>query len=148
MKKKIGGLVAVMLVFGVVLCNYVGSRESLAADSGLGPTVVATSMVKISKKAEVVIMGAGFVPNHEIRILFTTKDGLITDIKYSLKPQPVADKRGAWVTTWTCGRFITKKLIKEGVYIITAADGDYNPLSHAPVFFYVEKKAEETSKKK
>ena len=77
--------------------------------------------------------------------MFTTADGIEADIGYALKPQPKSNKLGAWVTTWSCGRYISKKLIKEGAYAITVADSDYNSLAHTPVAFY---KAKEAKKKK
>jgi hypothetical protein len=43
------------------------------------------------------------------------------------------------VTTWSCGRYIARKLVKEGAYTITVTDSDYNVLAHAPVAFYKAK---------
>jgi len=154
MKKIICGLTMAVLVVGLVGYATVRPAKSeaekgLAVQSAPGPTVVvATPMVKMSKKAEVVIMGTGFEPSQKIRLLFTTTDGVHADIEYALKPRPVANKIGAWVTTWSCGPFVAKKLIKEEVYVIIATDAEYNLLGHAPVVFYAEKKPEEKPKKK
>ncbi|UCG63696.1 MAG: hypothetical protein JSW12_13585, partial [Deltaproteobacteria bacterium] len=86
----------------------------------------------------------GFQPDQEVSLLFTDVDGVQSDIGYALKPQPKANTIGAWVTTWSCGPYISKKLIKEGAYAITVTDGDYNILAHTPVAFY---KAEKKEKK-
>jgi hypothetical protein len=101
--------------------------------------VMATPMVKMSKKAKITIMGAGFKPGQEIRLLFTDVGGVEADIGYALKPKPVANESGTWITTWSCGRYISKKLIKQGTYSIAAIDSEYNFLAHAPVGFFAEK---------
>jgi hypothetical protein len=147
MKKVVYGMIATILVVGLAgfatLAPSKGlAKEALAGKSEPGPTVaMGTSMVKMSKKAKAVIMGTGFKPGQEVQLLFTTMDGVQSDIGYALKPKPVANKIGAWVTTWSCGRYISKKLIKEGAYIITVTDSEYNFLAHAPVSFYAEKKS-------
>ena len=120
MKKLIGGLIAVILIAGLVGCSTKGpgkgaAKEGLAVPSEPGPTVMAgTPVVKMSKKSTVVIMGTGFKPGQEVRILLSTWDGVRADIGYALKPEPVANKVGAWVTTFSRGRFGRKQLIKGG----------------------------------
>ena len=154
MKRAIGVLVTAVLAVCLIGCSTIGpgkggAQEGLAAKRELGrKVVVATPYVKMSKKATVVIMGTGFTPGQEIRLLFTTMDGVLNEIGVHLKPAPVTNKVGAWVTTWSCGRFIRKKLIKEGAYVITVSDSKYNVLGHAPVAFYAAKKAKEKAKKK
>jgi len=118
------------------------AKEEAAMQKGLGPMVVmGTPMVKMNKKANAVIMGTGFKPKQEIRILLTTQDGLQSDIGYALKPGPKPDASGTWGTTWSAGRYIDRKLVKAGAHIITAADGDYNPIASTIVTFVPEKKA-------
>jgi hypothetical protein len=149
MKKGMYGMMAVIVVVGLVGCATMGLSEK-GAEEGLaepGPTVVvATPMVKMSKKAELSIVGTGFKPGQEVSLLITTADGLQSDIGYALKPKPVANKIGAWATTWSCGPYISKKLIKEGAYTITVTDSEYTVLAHAPVAFYAEKKEKEKKK--
>lgn len=151
MKKLIYGMMAITLVIGLVGSTAMGSGKSVAKESFVAKSkpcprvAVGNPFVKMSEKLKVVIMGTGFNPGQEVRILFTTMDGVSADIGYALKPQPVANKIGAWVTTWKCGGFIKKKLIKQGAYTITVTDGEYTPLAHAPVAFY---KDEKESKKK
>ena len=145
MRKVVYGLMAVIMVFGLVGCattgpGKTGAEEGLTAQSKPGPTVVvANPNVKMSKKAMVTVVGAGFQPGQTVSLLFTTTDGVQADIGYALKPQPKANKIGAWVTTWSAGRYISKKLIKEGAYTITVADSEYNIITHAPVTFYKAK---------
>lgn len=143
MRKLLYGLMAVIMVFGLMGCATMktGTQDAITAPAKPGPTVVvANPNVKMSSKAKVTIVGTAFKPGQEVRLLFTTADGVQADIGYALKPKPKANKIGAWVTTWSCGRYIKKKLIKVGAYSITVADTDYNILAHTPVAFYKEKK--------
>jgi len=148
MRRLMYGLMAIIVVFGLVGCTTMGVGEKEAKE-GLaqpGPTVVvATPMVKMDKKAKMSIVGTGFKPGQELSLLITTTDGVQSDIGHALKPSPVVNETGAWTTTWSCGRYIAKKLIKEGAYTITVTDSDYNVLAHAPVAFY---KVEEKKEKK
>ncbi|MCK4782719.1 MAG: hypothetical protein KAV87_03135 [Desulfobacteraceae bacterium] len=146
MRKLLYGLMAVIMVFGLMGCAALkagkpGAEEALTAPAKPGPmVVVATPYVKMGSKAKITIVGTGFKPGQEVSLLFTSADGVQADIGYALKPKPKANKIGAWVTTWSCGRYIKKKLIKEGAYSITVADTDYNLIDHCPVAFYKEKK--------
>jgi len=148
MKRLLGGVIAVFVMVSLLGCATMGlgekePREGMAQP---GPTVmVVTPMVKMDKKAKMSIVGTGFKPGQGVSLLITTIDGVQSDIGYALKPAPVANKTGAWVTTWSCGRYIARKLVKEGAYTIMVTDRDYNVLAHAPVAFY---KAEEKKKKK
>jgi hypothetical protein len=150
MKGLIGGIIAVFVMVSFLGCTTMGVGEKEAKE-GLaqpGPTVmVATPNVKMSSKAKITIVGAGFKPGQEVSLIFTTADGVQADIGYALKPKPVANKIGAWATTWSAGRYIKKKLIKQGAYAITVADSEYNILAHAPVAFYKAKKAKKKKKK-
>ena len=146
MKKLIWGLVAVILVAGLVIGTSVGvTGASPAGQSNPGPTVtVATPVLEISKNAQVVIMGSGFEPGQEVNIVFTDVSGVRADIATELDPAPVANDVGCWATAWTgCGRYCSKKLIKEGVYVITVTDVEYKALATAAVAFYDAGKAEE-----
>ncbi|MFB0506246.1 MAG: hypothetical protein ACETWT_05915 [Thermodesulfobacteriota bacterium] len=148
MKRILYELVAVIVVVGLVGCATMGLGEKGAEEglSGPGPTViVADPMVKMDKKAKMSIVGTGFKPGQELSLLITTTDGVQSDIGHALKPSPVANETGAWVTTWSCGRYIDRKLIKEGAYTLMVTDSEYNVLAHAPVAFY---KAEEKKEKK
>jgi hypothetical protein len=99
------------------------------------PSVEVAGPVKMSKKAKVTIQGKGFKPGMEVAILLTDKNGIQSDVGYALKPAPKADESGTWSTTWKCGRFIARKLVKAGSYKITVTDADYNSLADTLVTF-------------
>ncbi|TET87206.1 MAG: hypothetical protein E3J46_06725 [Desulfobacteraceae bacterium] len=130
MKKGIYLMIGAFFIVGLLGCASIGTK------GGPSPKVtVITPTVKLSKKATITIKGAGFKPGQEVAILFTAIDGVQSDIDYTLKPKPVADKTGAWLTTWSCGRFVSKKLIKEGTYTLMITDVDYNQIAKAKVTF-------------
>jgi hypothetical protein len=117
------------LIAGVVACAGMGKGKSNAK------LMVETPTVTMGKEAVVNLSGQGFKPGEEVVILFTADDGVVSDIGFALDPQPVADNSGAWATAWKCGRFISKKPIKEGTYTLKAADADYNVLAEAGITF-------------
>jgi hypothetical protein len=136
MKKVISSLMALFFIVGI-------TGVCLAGD--LNPVVsMGTPLVKMAgkKTAGVVIMGTGFKPGQEVRILFNTPDGIQSDIGYALKPKPKADKTGSWATTWGAGRYVARKLInpKGGGYKILIVDSEYNPIAYTTVFFQAPKK--------
>ena len=141
MKRLIVSAMTLFFVSGLIgVCN--------AAD--LGPVVtVGTPVVKMAKKAPVVIMGTGFKPGETVNILFVDNEGLQSDVGYAVKPEPTADNSGSWTTTWDAGRYVSKKLVnpKGGAYKIVVADGEYNPIAHTVVFFQPEKKKDKDKKK-
>ncbi|MFX1554608.1 MAG: hypothetical protein ACFFBV_11835 [Promethearchaeota archaeon] len=135
MKKVMYIIQVAFLIITMIACTQIikGKTE---------PTVVMdTPNVELSKKAQVVIRGTGFKPGQEVVLVFTAIDGVKSDIDYALKPKPIADQTGAWTTTWSCGRYIGKKLIKEGEYTITATDKEYNFITDTTVRFYAGKKS-------
>ncbi len=121
----------VFFIAGLAGCAGLGMGKGKGAQK----LIVETPIVTMSKKAKVGLSGQGFKPGEEVAILLTAVDGVVSDIGFALDPQPVADKSGAWTTTWKCGRFIQKKLIKAGTYTLKAADADYNVLAEATVTF-------------
>jgi len=146
MKKCFGFLVAVFFVVGVI--GFSGIHTTCQAGD-VGPVLaLGTPLVKIDKKASVVIMGSGFKPDQEFSILVSDENGLQTDIGYALKPEPKADAYGTWATTWDAGRFVSKKIIGAGPCKIVVTDADYNPIAHSVVFFQkAEKKDDKKAKK-
>ena len=153
MKKVLSGLVAAMVVFGLVGCAGLFPPTASTKDASEGMAVkskpillVATPYVKMHKKAVAVIMGTNFTPGQKITVLFTDKNGVESDIGYALKPEPKADKTGTWSSTWGCGRFIQKKLVKANAYVITVTDSDYNPIVSAPIAFYAAGKKKKKKK--
>ena len=65
----------------------------------------------LDKKGTLEISGTGFAAQQPILLLFTTKDGVVSDISYALDPAPKADADGNWSTIWSYGRFVKKKLV-------------------------------------
>ena len=135
MKRLTYGMIALILIVGFVGYATLGLGKGKSA----AKLVVVTPKVMLSKKATVNLKGEGFKPGQEVALLFTAVDGITSDIGFALKPQPVVDKTGTWAATWSCGRFVKKKLIKEGTYTLKAVDEDYNVLAEATVTFYAGK---------
>jgi len=133
MKKWIYWVIAIIMVLGLGVHANAASGQSSPA-----PLISATPMVKMTKDVKVTIVGTGFKPGEEIIILYTDPNGVVADIGYALKPEPKADNKGEWSTTWGCGRYIKKKLITEGVTSITVTDSDYNILAHDSIYFYAQ----------
>jgi hypothetical protein len=129
-------ILTIWMMASLVLMGCAQLTPSESRVEGPAPKVEVISPVKMSKKATVTIKGQGFKPGQEVNLLFTAKDGIQSDIGYALKPEPKADQSGSWSTTWKCGRFIKKKLVKAGKsYKITVTDIEYNPLAHTSVLF-------------
>ncbi len=137
MKKTLIGMLTLILVIGLFGCAQMTGSKSNADPA---PTIVmGTPKVPLDNKATAVILGVGFQPGQEVYILITDANGVQSDIEYALKPVPKADEAGTWSTTWSCGRYVKKKLVKEGAYTITAVNTMYEPLASAPITFYKAK---------
>lgn len=133
MKKGMYWVAVAVLAF-----SFGANVEADSGSSPLAPIISATPMVKLSKNAEVFIVGSGFKPGQEIVLVYTDPTGVPANIGYALKPKPVADGKGEWATTWDCGRYVSRKLIKEGVTSIKVTDDEYNVLAHDSIFFYAK----------
>jgi len=139
-KRSMGSVVAVLLV-GLLVVACAGPSKEVQTGGGLA-VVVGTPLVEISKTARVVLYGTGFEPKQEIRFLFKDASGVQSDIGNALKPEPVPNEVGAWVTAWNCAEYVS--LLKPGTFTLTVTDKDYKTLAQVPVaFFAVEKKKEE-----
>jgi len=143
-RAMLGGFLAgIVLLVGLL----VGPAIGVAGQSGMGkanPTVtVVTPVAELHKNTDIVIMGTGFESEQEVRLVVTTVDGIRSDIGARLKPEPIANESGAWITVWDCNRFVGKKLLAEGVFTITATDNEYYTLAYASVAFYDVGKPEE-----
>ena len=131
MKKTMSIVTAVIFLF--IGCSSMGTGKGQGG--GMKPSVEMTGPVKLDKKAETMIKGKGFKPGQELYVVFTDKNGIESDIGYALKPEPKADGAGNWTTTWSCGRFVARKLVKAGEFKLTVTDTDYNPLASTMVEF-------------
>ena len=135
----------VPLLLLVVLALLVGGVGTLAASptkSNPTPTLVIepSHILKLGSGTKVAIMGSGYEPGQEIRILITQSDGSKSDIGAQLDPEPVANDDGVWGTAWTVGRFSHKKIAAAGIYVMMACDTSYNVLATAPFGYYDSKK--------
>ena len=144
MKKLIWGLVVVILITSLITVTNLDSAGA-SGDSGGNPAasvVVANPILELTGEAKIVIMGAGFEPGQEVR-LATSILGARSDIGFQLDPEPVANATGAWITAWSPGRFISRKMLKEGALAIEVTDAEYNPITYAVVAFYDASKPQE-----
>jgi len=116
-------------------CSMSGSRTSCVAVS---PTPVKP------KKGKLLIAGSGFKPKQKLGIRLMM-GGVMSDISFMVKPRPVANKYGAFASTWKLkGRYF--KLLKPGMaYTVYLVDEDGNTLGTAPL---VIDKAKKKKKKK
>jgi len=152
MKRLPGFLLTITLIIGIIGLNGCATLKGEKAEAPmekatLAPTVVvATPNVALDKKASVVVMGTGFKPGQEITLLFRDVNGVLSDIRSVLKPEPKVDDTGTWVTTWNASRYVSKKLIKEGAVVIQVADSEYKTLAVGLVNFYKPPKQEEKKK--
>ena len=135
MKRAMIAMIVMIFIVGLAGCTTLGLKKG----ESTAKLIVETPKVELSKKAKVSLRGEGFKAGQEVAILFRDDDGVLSDIGYTLKPEPVADKTGAWATTWSCGRFISKKIIKEGPYLLKATDSDYTVIAEVTVTFFAKK---------
>ena len=147
MKKVLYAWMAVVMVIGLVGCATMGSekgeaKEGVTSQGGPGPTMVMqpSHALRLDKKAKVAIMGSGFKPGQEIRLVITQSDGSISDISSQLSPEPKANEFGVWGTTWTVGDYASGEIAKAGVYILKACDESYQVLTTIPFGYYDVKK--------
>ena len=124
-----------VILTGVIFLLVGCSTMQTGQEGGVKPSVEMAGPVKLDKKAKAVINGKGFTPGQAVYLVFTDKNGIESDIGYALKPEPKADDGGNWSTTWDCGRFVARKLVKEGEFKLTVTDMDYNPLASTMVKF-------------
>ena len=127
-KNLVFGLMALMIT-ALIGCAGLGDRTKTTF------RMDAEKIVKLDKKGAAQITGNGFIPGSEVILLFVTDDGVQSDIGYALEPAPRADNDGSWITTWSYGRFVKKKMVKEGKYLISAVDEDFNVLCEASIEF-------------
>lgn len=124
-----------LIVLMVLVFNGCTGVSSSASQNGPKPQLMVAGKVKLDKKGTVEITGKGFEPNSEVIFLFTAVDGVQSDIGYALDPLPKAGNSGTLSTKWSYGRYVSKKLVSEGSFTITAADQDYNVLCETSIVF-------------
>ena len=128
------GVLGLVVVFSLVFA------VSAAAESGRSVMFNPSHVLKLDKRTKVTIMGSGFKPGQEVRLVIKQPDGSITDIGHGLDPEPVASKDGIWATAWTLGRYSRKGLAQQGLNLLQVCDEGYNVLVTAPFGYYNAKK--------
>lgn len=118
-----------------------------AVKRGMAAVAVSPQLSELAPKSKIDIMGSGFIPDEEVRILYTDTEGMQTDIGYALEPAPKAGKSGAWLTTWDCEEFIKAKLVTDGAFELVVTDNEFKPLAKTYVYFKKAPKKAEPAKK-
>ena len=140
LKVTLVALVAcVLLVAGCAAPSVMPAEESKPA-----PTVVIlpSAVISLDEDSEVAIMGSGFEPGQEMRILISslvgkTRPTTLSDIREQLDPAViVADEYGVWGTRWTIGRYSKSRTATTETYVLQATDTNYNVLATTPFGFY------------
>lgn len=147
MKKVLYAWVTVIVVVGLVGGATLGpgkseAQEGLTSQGGLAPTVVIqpSYVLRLDKNTKVAIMGSGFNPGQEVRLVITQSDGSISDISSELVPEPKANEFGVWGTTWSVGDYASSSVAGAGLYIMKACDESYQVLTTVPFGYYDTKK--------
>lgn len=129
-------ILAVLFVFGA-------SQAALA-----GPSIVAgDGPVDLATQTTVTITGNGFQAGQEVNLVLHFPDGTKNDLGWALDPAPKADDRGTWKTTFDGARYIKKKLIKAGEYMLDAVDSEYSTICSSAIVFTGEPKKKKKKKK-
>jgi len=113
-------LVSIIIFLTIAFFNFTVKANDITVTSN-------PEIMKLDKKGSATLMGSGFAPGQAIRILFV-KDGVRADIGHYLKPKPEPDSYGKWNTVWSYGRFVKKKIIKEGDYKFMITDESYKEI--------------------
>jgi len=110
-----------------------------------GPNVTVSPAPVKPKKGKLLIAGSGFKPKQELSIRLMM-GGVMSDISFMVKPRPIANKFGAFASTWKLkGRYF--KLLKPGMaYTIYIVDEDGNTVATAPLV--IDKGKKKKKKKK
>ncbi|MCV6602313.1 MAG: hypothetical protein OIF54_12290 [Cohaesibacter sp.] len=105
------------------------------SSAAFGADLTIQGTAKMDAKGKIAISGSGFKPDSDVMLLFTTADGVESDVTYALDPAPVADAKGRFTTTWSYGRFVKKKLVSPGSFTLKATDADFAPLGETTITF-------------
>jgi hypothetical protein len=138
MKNRSIVLLVVVCLVGLLLGACATTEKEVRTQNV--SVIVATPRVELNKTAQVVLYGTGFAPKQEVLFVFKDTGGVQTVISAdALKPLPVPDEAGTWVTVWDVGQYLS--LLKPGNIVLNVTDGNYKTLTQIPVsFFAVEKK--------
>ena len=136
-------LVIVLVVgIGVAVGKTIAVKPAIAqsgVSAGASPVLVIENshVMKLSQSAVLMVMGAGFPPNEEVRVVISQKDGSLSDIGDQLDPKEItANEFGVWGAKLTTGRFAHSALASTEIYVLYATDADYNILAATPFGYY------------
>ncbi len=132
MKRLLAAIV--FLVVGMLVVGCAGVTTNAEMDK-TSITISTAGPFTLDKKGKLDFSGNGFAPGTDIVLVFNSSDGVKSDLSDALKPAPKADAKGAWSTTWSYGRMVKKKIIKEGSYTVDIVNEDYDKLSSVVVTF-------------
>lgn len=107
--------------------------------------VVSPFPVPYQSRVQVMIAGSGFQPKQEVSLQIEM-GGVPSDISFMVKPRPVANEHGAFLSVWTLGGEIGRKLLAPTAYTLRAVDENGFVLAHAPLVFVAVKKEEKKKK--
>lgn len=124
-------------IIATLVVAIIGFNCTSFAGGGEKPTLIlVTPELDMAKKETAVkLKGVGFEPGTVVTILFNDGEGITEDVGWALEPEPKADAKGEWATTWDAERYMEKKMIKAGEYTISAADAEYNELDSKTIKF-------------
>ena len=101
--------------------------------------------IPTTKGAKVTIAGVGFEPKQELGLRIKM-GGVMSDVRYQVKPVPMTNEEGAFASEWVLGA--ETKLLGPGAHTLTAVNDNGDVLAHAPfVIAQPEKKKAEKGKK-
>ena len=102
--------------------------------------------IPTTKGAKVTIAGVGFEPKQELGLRIKM-GGVMSDVRYQVKPVPMTNEEGAFASEWVLGA--ETKLLGPGAHTLTAVNDNGDVLAHAPfVIAQPEKKKEKEKAKK
>lgn len=107
--------------------------------------IVSPFPVPYVRKTKVMIAGSGFEPKQEISLQIEM-GGVPSDISFMVKPRPVANENGAFLSEWIVDGEIRAKLLSPTAYTLRALDEEGSVVAHAPLVFVAVKKEEKKKK--
>jgi hypothetical protein len=139
------GALAVLLSFGFLAGgNFLRSPQAEAGWVFIKeqPNLVLSPFpVPYERKTKVMIAGSGFEPKQEVSLQIEM-GGVPSDISFMVKPRPVANEHGAFLSEWIVDAEIRAKLLDPTAYTLRAVDENGFVLAHAPLVFVAAKKEE------
>ncbi|MFC2066982.1 hypothetical protein ACFLUO_08080 [Chloroflexota bacterium] len=121
--------------------NAIAVKPANAQPGGMGASPVLvienSHVMPLSTTAQLMVMGAGFPPNQEVRVVISQKDGTLSDIGTQMEPTEImANEFGVWGAKLTTGRYARSALASTEIYVLYATDVSYNILAAAPFGYY------------